>query len=529
MSAAGAVPPNGTVTEGRDKHTGPPDLAGVPDIEGSGGQPGEVLAAAESLLSALATLNPERIGGPDAAQIARLLARVAKAASYAEASLAARAVAAEAHRTAGYVSAPDFVAAQGGLSLSEARGRLSLMGALEAMPGTKEALKTGELSLSQAADLAKAEAACPGAGEALVPLARSASREALKDQAAKVLARSMSAETLAARRQAARRFSSWTDELGMLWLKAALPPEVGQAVVARVEALTQKRRRQARSDGEELESFPALAADALVSLLLGTGPITPVRSEVVFVVSYDAYRRGHVHPGEPCHLVGCGAVPLSTVAATVPDAFIKGLVVKGKDILKLAHFGRRLSAELKSALLLGPGPDFPGATCAAPGCGRRYGLEIDHRVPLSEQGPTSYANLQPLCKAHHWRKTESDRASAKVPWPNRRSTPAKNGGGTESPKTAGHPTAGADTNTGHHLGTADALRGDSGAGPPACDERAAGLGRQLTFGQESSAGATDERGNFHSGPVTQSRRGALQGAPPSRRQPPGDQPAPQTG
>lgn len=446
-AAMGAVPP-GARRDPAGEGAGGPAPARVPTPVGAAGvAPGPggweagtscglapdlfgLFGAAHSLLEALAKLAPELVNGQDAAQAARLMARVAKAATYAEAALAKRAVAAEAHKAAGYVSAPDFVAAQGGLRLGEARGRLALMGALETMPGAREALRSGELSLSQAADLAKAEAACPGAGEALVPVARSVSPEALKDQTAKVLAGALGAEALAGRRRAARCFSSWTDELGMVWLKAALLPEVGQAIVARVEALAQKARRQGRTAGREPEGFGALAADALVDLTLGSGPATPVGAEVVFVVSYDAYRRGHVHPDETCRLLGAGPVPLSTVAAAVPDAFIKALVVKGKDIMKLAHFGRRLSVELKSALLLGPGPGFEGASCAAPGCGRRYGLEIDHRVPLSERGPTSYDNLQPLCKAHHWQKTESDRAAASIPWPERATAEGGAAGGT---------------------------------------------------------------------------------------------------
>jgi hypothetical protein len=48
-------------------------------------------------------------------------------------------------------------------------------------------------------------------------------------------------------------------------------------------------------------------------------------------------------------------------------------------------------------------------SCAEPGCNRRYGLEWDHVDPVAHNGKTSYDNLQPRCKPHHWEKTEQDR------------------------------------------------------------------------------------------------------------------------
>jgi hypothetical protein len=209
----------------------------------------------------------------------------------------------------------------------------------------------------------------------------------------------------------------------MTCFQGALPPEVGQVLISRVEAGVAQARRGAApaapaGPADEPPAYAALAADAFVDLVLGPGAgrPRPGRAEVTFVVSYEAYRRGHGHPGEACHLLGGGPTTLERVAEEVPDAFIKAVVTNGKEILSVAHLGRHLPAELRTALALGPPPDFQGARCAVEGCGRRYGLEVDHVVPFSESGPTRYDNLQMLCKPHHWRKTEDDRASATKPW-----------------------------------------------------------------------------------------------------------------
>jgi len=45
-------------------------------------------------------------------------------------------------------------------------------------------------------------------------------------------------------------------------------------------------------------------------------------------------------------------------------------------------------------------------TCAVPGCAKRLGLEIDHRlVDYGDHGPTELDNLVRLCPQHHYLKT----------------------------------------------------------------------------------------------------------------------------
>jgi 5-methylcytosine-specific restriction endonuclease McrA len=131
----------------------------------------------------------------------------------------------------------------------------------------------------------------------------------------------------------------------------------------------------------------------------------------VLVCDVRAYRRGHAHPGESCHLVGGGPVPVSVAKALAGDAFVKAVIHDGTAIQFVEHLGRHIPAELRTALELGPAPEFAGTTCVEAGCGRHYGLEWDHVDPVAHEGPTSYANLQPRCWPHHRAKTERDRAA----------------------------------------------------------------------------------------------------------------------
>jgi hypothetical protein len=83
----------------------------------------------------------------------------------------------------------------------------------------------------------------------------------------------------------------------------------------------------------------------------------------------------------------------------------------GVAVHTVAHFGRHIKAELRTALNLGDPPGFEGVSCCEPECDRRYHLEWDHVDPVANHGPTSLVNLKPRCTPHHVEKTERDRAA----------------------------------------------------------------------------------------------------------------------
>jgi hypothetical protein len=75
-------------------------------------------------------------------------------------------------------------------------------------------------------------------------------------------------------------------------------------------------------------------------------------------------------------------------------------VKKGKDITTVAHFGRHIPAELRTAMIVS------GRECSIDGCHGREYLELDHcEIDYAKKGPTARWNLAWLSSIHHKRKT----------------------------------------------------------------------------------------------------------------------------
>lgn len=274
----------------------------------------------------------------------------------------------------------------------------------------------GEVSLLQADEITRTEREAPGTEAALVALAKQSDLSRLRDEARAERAKAVDPTHLQQRQHRARHFRHFIDGLGMVRFSGALPPADGIPLIARIEHAARSARRAARKSGNRPESFDAFAADALVNLLRGSSDSSKGaggwRAELVVVCDLSAYRRGHAHDGEPCHIVGGGPIPVPLARELAEDAFLKAVLHDGVAISTVRHFGRHIPAELRTALDLGPAPDFDGAACVD--CKRRYGLEYDHLDPLANHGATEYANLVPRCYADHQMKTERDREAGRL-------------------------------------------------------------------------------------------------------------------
>ena len=77
------------------------------------------------------------------------------------------------------------------------------------------------------------------------------------------------------------------------------------------------------------------------------------RADLVIVCDLEAWRRGHAHDGEPCHIIGGGPIPVSLAKELGQDAFLKAVLHTGTELHTIAHFGRRWPAKLRTALELG--------------------------------------------------------------------------------------------------------------------------------------------------------------------------------
>ncbi len=319
----------------------------------------------------------------------------------------ARAVACGAHKDRGFNDGAAWMARQVGGTTGQARQALETAAGLADCHDTRLALLDGELSLSQAAEIVKTEFETPGAEAELLQIARSSDLAQLRDKAREHRQANTDVNDLHRQQLKARHFRHWRDHLGMVRFTGALPPETGVPFINRLELAAHRARRDVQQSGGERERFEAYAADALAAMAVGEGPARSPRPDLVIVCDLFAWRRGHTHSGEVCQVIGAGPVPVELAHDLGKDAFLKAVLHDGVAVHTIKHFGRHFPAELRTALDLGPVPAFTGAQCGD--CGSRFGLEYDHINPVANKGPTSYGNVQALCRDDHQAKTERDR------------------------------------------------------------------------------------------------------------------------
>jgi hypothetical protein len=270
-------------------------------------------------------------------------------------------------------------------------------------------------------------------------VAKGESLRTLRDEARDRRLRAIDPEELHAMQHAAMHHRHWTTALGTIAYTGELPPEIAIPFTNRLDAETdrlwlkahqaanQQTLADSATDPADTGEFSAgaggsgagakvevrrsaLAAQAFVRMIEnGGGKGKANRADLVIVCDLQAYRRGHTHEGEPCHIVDGGPIPVKLAKELGRDAFLKAVIHDGTEIHTIAHFGRRYPAVLQTALDLGAPPMLNGNVCAAPGCHRRYHLQRDHIDPVANGGKTSYANNQPLCPPDHRIKTEHDR------------------------------------------------------------------------------------------------------------------------
>jgi len=383
----------------------------------------ELTAAVELFGDALSGLDPSLLSGVDCASVVESLAKVEKRSAAVRVVAAAREAACGAHRDRGFSDPSTWLAHTAGVTDSEARAALAAVAKLDSAPLTAEALRAGDLSLAQAAEITKTETAAPGSEADLLDLAVSSSVAGLRHAARTRRFAAEDPEKARTRRHRERYFRHWLDDHGMIRISGAFTPEVGVPLANRIDTETDRVARAANkaatgdtsagSDGEvpeaEREPWECLAADAVAKLILEGGTPIARNAELVLVCDISAFQRGHTHPGEVCHIVGFGPVAVSVARDVALDGFIKAVLHDGVTIGTVAHFGRHINAELRTALGLGDPPTFEGAVCTKEGCDRRYHLQFDHRDPVAHRGPTTFENLEPLCRPHHAEKTDRDR------------------------------------------------------------------------------------------------------------------------
>ncbi|MBI2169695.1 MAG: DUF222 domain-containing protein [Actinobacteria bacterium] len=350
--------------------------------------------ATKALRDALFGLEPALYSGEDAAVLAEDLARTEKVVATARARMAARAAECGAHRGKGHASSTEWMARISGKTAGEARREFETTAALDGLsPETKTEVADGTLSLAEAEEIAKTEASCPGTEAEMRDTVKAKGLRGAREKGRRLRQNATDVEELERKRSETRQFSSWVDELGMIWFKGALPPESGVPFIERLEREADRLWRGGDRDSTRSQRL----ADAFVKLLNGEGPGTGTTD---LVVVWDC-------TAGTCHIPGVGPIHPESARAKAAGAFFTAVVHDGVDIQSVKRAGRKPSVEMLVALGLGSPPDFDGRACAD--CGRRLGLENDHVDPYAHCNETAFPNLKPRCPGCHDAKTDADR------------------------------------------------------------------------------------------------------------------------
>jgi hypothetical protein len=304
----------------------------------------------------------------------------------------------------GHATAVDWLSAVSGTSAGVAKGRLAAAERAASTPALTEALRDADLSSSQLKLLADAATSTTDGVSTLLPLvANQASHKELSDVAARLRAAARCKETERARRarvHAGRHFRWHQDESGGI-RGEFLCDEVAWARVApRLEADAKERWRLA---GSTRESLDAHRLDAFLDLLSSTGSgQSDAGAEPHFLVLIDAaaIQRGSTKGSELCEIDGIGPVSVEAVTELLGEGGMQYLVRDGVDVRTMTSSTRARVQRIEMALMV------RDRICAVPGCGKRLGLEVDHReTDFGKGGPTELANLVRLCGPHHNMKT----------------------------------------------------------------------------------------------------------------------------
>jgi hypothetical protein len=361
--------------------------------------------ALTNVRSVAADLEPERLVPADATLLIQLAAEIEKAASGLKLLLAPRLEDSGVWHEEGHRSAASWLAQRSGTSLGEAIRTMETGRKLSGLERTTQAVKKGELSSGEAAQVAQGAFIEPQEETKLLHTAAEHSMKKLAEHSRRVQSAFYAKEDEAARFEAIERgryLRKRSDPEGAFYLEARLSPDKGARVLSKIEKEAQRFFEEARSKDDH-EPQEAYLADAFVSLVLGEPQCDTkgqkgrgARDEVVVHVDVAALRRGHKTPGERCEIAGVGPVSVAAARKVLGDAFLKFVIEDSVDVLGVCHVGRSVPAHLQSAL------EARDKTCVVPGCAVSHGLENHHwSETFANCGTSSLEGLARICSYHH--------------------------------------------------------------------------------------------------------------------------------
>jgi hypothetical protein len=357
---------------------------------------------------------PESVSGDQARRFVERFAEVERAAASGVALFTPVVVGTGSFAKGGHASAQDWLGKLSGTSAGAAKGRLAAAERAAANPSLTDALHESELSTAQLAVVTKAATEAPqSTGDLLDMVGQGASHQEVTDAAARMKAAVRSRETEHLRRARVhtnRHFRWHQDESGGIRGEFSCDEVQWARVAPSIEARAKELWKAAGGGSEPLEAY---RLDALIEQLSGPddsgGPFDPggssvprkgARGQTIVVIDAAALRRGTTQGDEMCEIEGIGPVSVEAATELLSEASVRYIIRDGFDIKTVTTPTRDVAAALEAALIV------RDRTCARPGCGKRFGLETDHRdVDFSDDGPTELDNLVRLCPQCHALKT----------------------------------------------------------------------------------------------------------------------------
>lgn len=350
-------------------------------------------------------LDPAVVEACDAARLVEECATIERLAGAAKALLAGRVAETKVWAEQGDRSPAHWLAKRSGTTVSQAASTLDTAKRLSDCPATEEALRTGDLSLTQACEISAAAVANPAAERDLVERSGDLSFQELRGECDRTKATVVDLEERRARIHRERRLRTYLDAEGGWNLQVRDNPERGAEIMAALQPLRDEIFAAARTEDRH-EPSEAYAADALVELARRSTAGATTRgssAKVITNITWDTLMRGYPIEGEVCEIAGVGPVAVSAVREML-DArgFLAAVITNGKDVIGVAHLGRTPTAHQRTAL------EWLNPICAAEGCGSSAFLQIDHAEDWAKTKITLLDWLDRLCSHHHDRKTRDN-------------------------------------------------------------------------------------------------------------------------
>ncbi|MCJ7672539.1 MAG: HNH endonuclease [Acidimicrobiia bacterium] len=356
----------------------------------------EIERIAEDLSKVVAGLDPACLDGRDAARLTEVAAKVERFGATAKALLASRAAETRAWAHTSRAATPEqWLAEASGCSEGAAREAFATAQRIGDLPATAEKLRSGELSLAQAAQVSAGATADPGAEQRLLRTAKRSGMRELRAEKERVIAAATDELEARRRAKAARHLRTWTNGFATHGSFSG-PTEDVAKILSALEPLTKARFDAARTAGER-ESQDAYRFDSLVTLAEhGTGPALKPQPQAVRVrVDLPALLRGRTKPGETCEIPGVGPVSVAHAREVLSHGLLQLVITDGIDVQTVVSNTRHVPPALKIAIA------ERDQTCKIFGCDCTHMLERHHTTDYVESRRTTYDELGNLCPKHH--------------------------------------------------------------------------------------------------------------------------------